>query len=248
MIFSGAGLPLSLPSFLPEGAKTKLVPITSGVRTARVVTKRWREKFNYVPDGFVVEGPLAGGHLGFKYSELEDPEVTLESILPDVVQFARELSEETGKKIPVIAGGGVFSGADIQRILDLGADGVQMATRFVTTEECDASDAFKQAYLDAGEEDITLIKSPVGLPGRAIRNQFLTDVEAGTRVPKQCTFHCIHTCNVEESPYCIIKALINACRGNLKFGFAFAGANAWKCTEIIPVAELFERLDQELPR
>lgn len=246
LIFSGAGLPLALPGYLRDvGGKTKLVPIVSGSRSAKLIAKRWKDKFNYIPDGFVLEGPLAGGHLGFKLSELEDESITLESLLPSILEAAEEIGKTGGKKIPVIAGGGVFTGGDIQKIMELGADGVQMATRFVTTNECDASDAFKQAYLNAGKEDIALIKSPVGMPGRAIRNPFLDDVSGGKRMPKQCTFHCIHTCKEEESPYCIIKALINACRGNMRFGFAFAGANAWRCSEIISVKELFEKLEME---
>lgn len=245
IIFSGAGLPLNLPSYLTEGAKTKLVPIVSSARALKVIAKRWLGEYNYLPDAVVVEGPKAGGHLGFQREQIEDPAFALETIVPEVVAVARELEQTHGRRIPVIAGGGIFTGEDIHRITSLGADAVQMGTRFVTTDECDASMAFKAAYLNAHEEDIRLIQSPVGMPGRAISNHFLEQVEAGLRHPKQCPFHCIKTCKVQESPYCIMTALFNAFRGRLEAGYAFCGSNAWRCDRITSVRELIETLKAE---
>ncbi|MCX7845069.1 MAG: nitronate monooxygenase, partial [Dictyoglomaceae bacterium] len=177
IIFAGAGLPLDLPKYLTKESRTKLVPIVSSVRAARIIAKTWIDKFNYVPDAFVVEGPLAGGHLGFKKEELDDPNITLEERFKEVWKEIRVLEEKYDKEIPVIPAGGIFDGKDIVKFLKMGAAGVQMATRFVATEECDGDFRFKKAYLDAKKEDIIVIKSPVGLPGRAIKNEFLESVE-----------------------------------------------------------------------
>jgi nitronate monooxygenase len=222
IIFSGAGLPLDLPKYLIKESKTKLVPIVSSGRAAKLIAKAWKDKFNYLPDAFVVEGPLAGGHLGFKREELLNSNITLEEKLREVICEVRILEEKYDKKIPVIPAGGIYNGEDIAKFLKMGADGVQMATRFVATEECDADIAFKKAYISAKKEDVIIIKSPVGLPGRAIKNEFLESVERGDKKPFKCPFHCIKTCDYRNSPYCIAIALLNAKRGNLRDGFAFA--------------------------
>ena len=245
IIFAGAGLPLSLPSFIGPDARTKIVPIVSSARAAALISKRWFEKFKYAPDAIVVEGPLAGGHLGFSEEQIKDPELRLEKIVADTIFAIRETEEKSGKTIPVIAAGGIYSGADIFQFMKLGASGVQMATRFVTTVECDASDGFKQTYIDCREDDIRIIKSPVGLPGRAIVNDFLIDVESGKKRPPKCPYHCIITCKEESSPYCISLALMNAKRGRMKSGFAFAGANAYRAEEITSVQEVMETLASE---
>lgn len=245
LIISGAGLPMNLPAYRPAGARTKLVPIVSSGRAAAIIARRWMDRFKYLPDAIVVEGPMSGGHLGFKPEQIEDPAYALDKILPDVLRVARGLEEKHQRKIPVIAAGGIYTGADIRHFLAMGASGVQMATRFVTTFECDASDAFKQTYIAARQSDLTIIKSPVGLPGRAIRNPFLDAVEKGQKHPYHCSFHCIITCDIENSPYCIAHALISARRGNLKHGFAFAGANAWRATKIISVKQLMDELRDE---
>ncbi len=247
IIFSGAGLPVNLPEFLKEGCRTKLVPIVSSGRAAILLTKRWLNKYNYLPDAFVVEGPMAGGHLGFKAEQLEDPAFALEKIVPEVIAAVRPFEEKTGKKIPVIAGGGIYTGADIRRFIEMGAAGVQMATRFVATNECDAAPEFKATYVAADRGDLEIIKSPVGMPGRAIRNQFLDDVAQGKKKPFACPYHCIVTCDIATAPYCISLALLNAQKGKLDKGFAFAGANAWRTQKIMPVQELVDelRLDYE---
>jgi len=239
IIFSGAGLPLDLPRHLDGKTSPKLAPIVSSGRAASIICRKWKSRFGRTPDAFVVEGPMAGGHLGFKPDQIADPEYRLEKLVPDVVEAAAAFGD-----IPVIAAGGVYTGADIRKYFDLGARGVQLGTRFVATHECDVSPAFKQAYLDAKKEDMHIIKSPVGMPGRAIRNQFIEKVEAGRRSPYSCPFHCLSGCNYTTSPFCITMALLNAKRGNLENGLIFAGENAWRVTGLTSVAELIDELVQ----
>ena len=245
IIFSGAGLPLNLPQFLKGSQKTKLVPIVSSGRAANIISKRWSEKYNYLPDAVVVEGPLAGGHLGFKQEQIDDPEYSLEKLVPEVIEAVKPFEARYRKSIPVIAAGGIYTGGDIYKFLQLGVAGVQMATRFVTTHECDASMNFKQTYIDSDKEDIVIIESPVGMPGRAIRNKFIDDVNRGERKPFKCPYQCIITCDYKNSPYCIALALLNAQRGNLEHGFAFAGENAYRSKSIISVKELMGSLMEE---
>lgn len=245
IIFSGAGLPLNLPKFLNGSKRTKLVPIVSSGRAADLISRRWIEKYDYVPDAFVVEGPMAGGHLGFSREQLGKKEITLENIVKDVIEKIRSIEFKYKRKIPVIAAGGIYDGVDIFKIMKAGADGVQMGTRFVTTEECDADIAFKKAYIECKEEDIVIIDSPVGLPGRAISNEFVKMAGIGKKQPVKCPFHCISSCNVTDSPYCIALALTNAGNGKLANGFAFAGTNAYRSDKIITVRELIKSLLSE---
>jgi nitronate monooxygenase len=245
IIFSGAGLPMNLPEFLNEGSKTKLVPIVSSGRAAALLCKKWTEHYNYLPDAIVVEGPKAGGHLGFKLGDIDKPDFALEKLVPEVKEHIREYEEKYNKHIPVIAAGGIYTGADILNIMKLGADGVQMATRFVTTDECDASAGFKQTYIDAKEEDIEIIVSPVGMPGRAINNAFIDKISRGEKRPVKCPYKCIKTCDIEKTPYCIFAALLNAMKGNFHNGFAFAGTNAFRARKIISVKETIQNLLRE---
>ena len=245
VIFAGAGMPLELPSYLTKESTTKLVPIVSSARAAKLICEKWLSKYNYLPDAVVVEGPKAGGHLGFKPEQIEDEQYSLENLIPEVIREMKPFEKKYGKKIPVIAAGGIYTGADMYNIMKLGAAGVQMGTIFVTTTECDASDGFKQAYLGARQEDIGIIKSPVGMPGRAIFNEFLEKVKQGKKQPIRCPFQCIKTCDVSSSPYCIIMALISALKGNFKHGYAFAGTNAFRATSIISVKETIKNLLKE---
>jgi nitronate monooxygenase len=245
IIFSGAGLPLNLPAFLKESRHTKLVPIVSSARAAGLIAKRWVEKYNYTPDAIVVEGPMAGGHLGFKSEHITDPDYKLEKLVTEVINEVKYIEDKTARSIPVIAAGGIYTGEDIYKFIQLGASGVQMATRFVTTEECDASIEFKNAYIECKKEDIGIIKSPVGMPGRAIINEFINDVNSGNKKPYKCPYHCIITCNYESSPYCIAFSLINAKKGRMKHGFAFAGENAYRAEKIVSVKELVNSLIEE---
>jgi nitronate monooxygenase len=245
LIMAGAGLPLDLPSFLKKESKTKLVPIVSSARAARIICEKWRANYNYLPDAVIVEGPKAGGHLGFKEEQINDESYSLEKLVPEIVNELKTFEEKYNKKIPLIAAGGIYTGEDIRKIIEHGAAGVQMGTRFVTTEECDASPGFKQSYIDAAEKDIEIIKSPVGMPGRAILSKFLTKVKEGKKQPGKCPFKCIRTCDISKSPYCIIIALINALKGNFDNGYAFAGSNAFRANKISSVKEIFQSLRRE---
>ncbi len=252
IIFSGAGLPLDMPKHLLElreekqqNFQTCLVPIVSSGRAAGVIAKKWLSRYDYLPDAFVVEGPKAGGHLGFKAEEINSPDQELEILVPQVLEAVKPFEDQKGCAIPVIAAGGVYSGEDIHKFLGLGAAGVQMGTRFVATHECDADERFKQTYLDATEDDVTIIKSPVGMPGRALRNKFVDAMRDGSKKPFKCVFHCVSTCEQEKTPYCIASALINAMKGNLERGFAFCGANAPRVDKILSVNELIESLRRE---
>ncbi len=245
VIFSGAGLPMDLPAYLTEKARSKLVPIVSSGRAAKVLCKRWINRFDRLPDGFVLEGPLAGGHLGFSRDEVGDERFSLPKLLQEVLEAVRPFEEERGVKLPIIAAGGIYTGQDICDVMSLGAAGVQMGTRFVTTHECDADIRFKQAYLEAKEEDLIIIDSPVGLPGRSLRSHFLDEVKEGHKKPFKCPYHCLITCKQKESPYCIASALINAARGRLEQGFAFAGQNAFRSQGITSVKNLIRGLLDE---
>jgi len=249
IIFLGAGLPLRIPETMTieqiKKVKTKFIPIVSSPKAVKLIFSRWKRYYDHIPDGVVVEGPMAGGHLGFKREELDKDEFSLENLLKKIIPLVRDLEKEYGQKIPIIAGGGIFTGSDIYKYLSMGVDGVQMGTRFVATEECDADIKFKEAYLKAKKEDVKIIESPVGLPGRAISNKFLEEVSEGERKPFVCPWKCLRTCKMNEAPYCIAKALINAKSGRLDDGFAFAGKNVYRVNEIISVKELFNKLKFE---
>ena len=246
IIFSGAGLPLDLPKYLQPGSTTKLVPIVSSGRAAKIICDKWKTLYNYLPDAIVVEGPKAGGHLGFKYNQIDDIHFSLEELVGDVVREVGVFEQAYNQEIAVIAAGGIYNGQDIFNIMQKGARGVQLGTRFVTTQECDASIQFKQTYIDAQEGDIEIIQSPVGMPGRAIKNSFIDKVRNGLKRPIKCPFHCIKTCDISSSPYCIITALYNAYKGNMRSGYAFAGANAYLSNKILTVKELFNELKTDL--
>lgn len=245
VITTGAGLPLDLPSFLKKDSTTKLIPIVSSARATKIICEKWKANYDYLPDAVIVEGPKAGGHLGFKEDQIGDSDYSLEKLVPEIVDELKLFEEKYNQSIPLIAAGGIYTGADINNIMNLGASGVQMGTRFVTTDECDASNGFKQAYINAVENDIEIIKSPVGMPGRAIFSNFIQKVRDGKKQPKKCPFKCIKTCDIDKSPYCIIVALINALKGNFEHGYAFAGSNAFRATKISSVKEIFQSLLKE---
>lgn len=246
-IISGAGLPLHLPA-LAENPSTKLIPIVSSGRAADVILRAWLKRYKRFPDAFVVEGPLAGGHLGFSYTEATGIEpVSLEDRLKKVLELVKKYEESYGKKIPVIAAGGIFTGADVARMLKLGASGVQIATRFVCTKECDVSDKYKEAYLKCKKEDIVVILSPAGMPARVIKNKFVERIQAGEKMKFNCPFKCLKTCDPYSANYCIAEALVNAYRGKLDNGFAMCGANAYRVKEIVSVKELIDELVKETP-
>jgi len=239
VIISGAGLPLKLPQ-LTAGSKIKIVPIVSSGRAANIICTNWSRKYNRLPDAIVVEGPLAGGHLGFSRDELV-ANISLENIVIEVIDVANNF----GKNIPVIAAGGIFDGKDIARFLKLGASGVQMATRFVCTYECDASMAFKETYLKAKKEDVMIIDSPVGLPGRVIKNKFVKRILSGEKIKFKCPYKCLRTCDVANVNYCIADALVNSAKGDMEKGFAMCGQNAYRIDKVISVKELIDELVSE---
>lgn len=233
LIISGAGLPMTLPA-LVEGAKTKIAPIVSSAKSLNVITKYWMKKYNRKPDMVVIEGPEAGGHLGFSREELD---TYTRDIYDKEIKAILSITKEM--EVPVVVAGGIYTREDMEHYLSMGASGVQLATRFVTTEECDASDAYKQAYINAKKEDIVIVSSPVGMPGRAIHNVFLDKVNAGERFMRGCR-QCISTCKPATAPYCITEALINAVEGRLDEGLIFCGSNAYRADKIEKVADIME--------
>jgi nitronate monooxygenase len=246
MIVAGASLPLRLPGQVQDPS-VSLVPIVSSGRAAELVLRAWDKRFGRTADGIILEGPLAGGHLGFSPEQLERSEhYSLQRLLPEVIEAVKTYEDKYGRKIPVIAAGGIFDGKDIAEILLAGASGVQMATRFVGTFECDVSPEFKQAYLRAKKEDIVIIKSPVGLPGRAIRNAFIQEVERKDKIDFYCPYRCLTTCDVPNAKYCIAQALLNAWAGDIDHGLIFCGQNAYRVDKIVTVKQLMAELVAEL--
>jgi NAD(P)H-dependent flavin oxidoreductase YrpB (nitropropane dioxygenase family) len=241
VIILGAGLPLKMPQYLLNKGfaqtHTKIIPKISSAKAAKVIFSYWAKNFNHVPDAVVVEGPKAGGHLGFKRSDLIDSEITLENIVEETVGVIKNYETDFNKEIPVIAGGGIYDGKDIYAIMKMGAKGVKMGSRFVTTDECDASLEFKKTYLASNKEDVTIIQSPVGLPGRAIRNKFVDQINAGETKPFKCYWKCLKSCDSKNVPYCIAQALHNAAQGKMSDGFAFAGTEAFRATKIQSVSD-----------
>lgn len=241
LIISGAGLPMNLPE-LVKGSKTKIAPIVSSLKSAQVILRYWLKKYNRLPDLVVIEGPEAGGHLGFAYEQLLDiPAMNYDQEIRDIIAHVRQCGAERQTRIPVVTAGGIYDRTDVEKAIALGADGVQMATRFVTTYECDAPMAYKQAYIDAGPEDITLVKSPVGMPGRAIRNAFLDRTKEGP-VPHGKCHLCISTCKPAETPYCITEALVNAASGNIEDALLFCGTNACRAQKMESVKDIMEEM------
>jgi len=242
IIFAGAGLPMDLPKYRTPDCVTKLVPIVSSARAARIICEKWKTLYDYLPDLVVVEGPRAGGHLGFKPNQIDDPDFAIEKLIPEVVKEVALFEEKYNQEIPVIAAGGIYTGEDMYNIMQLGAKGVQISSRFVTTNECDANINFKKSYIKAVENDVEIIKSPVGMPGRALKGEFLERVKLGLTRPKSCPYNCLHTCDYKVVPYCIILTLYNAYKGNMNKGYAFAGSNAYLATKITSVKEIIDDL------
>jgi len=234
LIISGAGLPAELPKMV-RGEKMKLAPIVSSLKAASVILKLWDRKSSMVPDLVVIEGPKAGGHLGFSKEALEQlTDETYDAEICSILELVKAYGEKYGKEIPMAVAGGIYTREDAEHYLSLGADAVQMATRFVTTYECDADEAFKNAYIRAEKNDIRIVESPVGMPGRAIYNAFLKE---GRHTPKTC-YGCLAHCNPKEIPYCITEALVNAVEGRVDQGLVFCGANAWRAERMEHVSEI----------
>jgi len=246
IIFMGAGLPLKIPHIIAEaglsGHHTRLVPKVSSAKAAHLIFRYWESHYNFLPDAVVVEGPMAGGHLGFKKENLGMNRIPLQQLVEETVSVIRPFEEASGKTIPVIAGGGLQTGKDIYEIMKAGAKGVKIGTRCVTAHECDASLAYKESYLAARKEDIVIIDSPVGLPGRVVKNEFVQQIMNGEAKPFKCPWKCLSSCDYRKAPFCIAQALFNSARGNMEEGFAFAGANAYLATEINHVSDVINDL------
>ena len=244
-IVSGAGLPLRLPEFA-EGSSVKLIPIVSSGRAANIMIKSWRKRYNRTPDAFVVEGPLAGGHLGFSFKDLESLQKNpLEDLVKDVLKVVSAYEKDLGVNIPVIAAGGIFDGKDMAKFFKIGVKGVQIATRFVATFECDVSDKFKQLYISAKEDDVVIIESPVGMPGRTLKTKLVEEVMRGRRESIKCNYRCLKTCNPATTPYCIMHASYNAVIGDIDNAVVFAGSNVSRVKKIISVKELMDSIVRE---
>ena len=264
VIISGAGLPIDMPKFVAEAEseadggekkerRTMIAPIVSSVKSALVICRMWDRKYHTAPDFVVVEGPCAGGHLGFSREQLTElgadtdhvaetyDEPAYDKEVRGIIETVKSFAEKYKKHIPVITAGVIFDHKDVLHQFALGAEGVQAATRFVTTEECDADIAYKEAYINAKEEDIVIVKSPVGMPGRAIKNKFLERVAKGPVKVEHC-FRCLEHCDPATTPYCITKALINAAEGKIDDALLFCGSNAYRCEKIETVPEVMAAL------
>lgn len=241
VIISGAGLPMDLPKLVGE-SRTKIAPIVSSRRAAQLILKMWAHRYNRTADFIVIEGPKAGGHLGFSREQLEDiGALDYDEEIKEIIACKESYEEQFDTKIPVIVAGGIFDRADIDHAIELGADGVQIASRFVATEECDASEAYKQAYIRADKKDIQIIQSPVGMPGRALRNEFIKGLEMGRKPIRKC-YNCLEKCDPRSVPYCITKALIDAVRGDIENGLVFCGENVCRIHEMTTVHDLMQEL------
>lgn len=265
-IISGAGLPVSLPEYAEAAyeemkavgkkllRRTKLAPIVSTAKAAMVICKMWDRKYHRVPDFVVVEGPLAGGHLGFTKEQLAqygadstDVEASYDQAAYDeevkaIMKVVKGYEDKYETHIPVVTAGGIYTHEDVKRQFELGAEGVQVATRFVTTRECDAPDAYKQTYIEASKEDIVITQSPVGMPGRAILNPFLKKIKEGERPAIKSCFQCLEHCDIKTIPYCITRALVNAAEGDEDAALLFCGSNAFRSDRIETVEEVMNAL------
>ena len=241
VIISGAGLPMDLPKLVGENV-TKIAPIVSSKRAAQLILKMWAHRYNRTADFIVVEGPKAGGHLGFSKEQLQDiDKLDYDQEIRDIIECKKDYEEKFQRKIPVIVAGGIFDRKDIEHVMKLGADGVQIASRFVATEECDDSDAYKQAYIEAEKKNIQIIQSPVGMPGRALRNEFIKGLETARKPITKC-YNCLEKCDPRTVPYCITKALIEAVQGNVENGLIFCGENVDRIHEMTTVHDLMNEL------
>lgn len=247
VIICGAGLPADLPALIedmPQEKRPAIAPIISSAKAAALILKMWDRRYKRTADFLVIEGPMAGGHLGFSLEQIEhysEKDASYDDEIVAIINAKTEYEIKYQKKIPVIVAGGIFDTKDILHALELGADGVQIASRFVATDECDASDAYKQAYINAVEQDVRIVKSPVGMPGRAINNQFIKELDIAPKKITHC-YNCLEKCNPASVPYCITEALIRAVEGDIDNGLIFCGANVGRINKIVSVKELMQEL------
>lgn len=240
LIISGAGLPLNLPD-ITKGSSIKIAPIVSSSKAARIILTYWKKHFNKTADAVIVEGPLAGGHLGFKKDKIDEETNSFDKNVQSVIEEVKNFENEFNKTIPVVVAGGVFTHQDMMKYLNIGASGVQVATPFVATHECDAHINFKNAFVNCKKEDIELTISPVGMPGRAIKNK-LTETLKTQKVKITKCYNCLIPCNPTSTPYCISSALIKAVKGDVENGLVFCGANAYRINKLSSVKEILNKL------
>lgn len=245
LIISGAGLPSELPE-LVKGSDTKIAPIVSSGKAAAVITKLWTKRHNYLPDLIIVEGPLAGGHLGFSEEILKSGNLPdIRDLVKEVREAIRSYEDTCDKKVPIAAAGGIYYSEEIRELLQIGADAVQLGSRFVATQECDAHISFKEAYIQSKNEDIGYVKSPVGMPGQAILNDFIRRVSLERERVTKC-YNCLTPCNPATTQYCITSALIRSVTGDVDNGLIFIGKRGYLIDRITTVKELIEELTQSL--
>lgn len=251
VIICGAGLPVDLPGIVRSAIEEfhykkeeapALAPIVSSEKAARIILKMWEKKYDCLPDMIIVEGTKAGGHLGFTREQLETiTPKQYDDEIRRIIACTKEFGDKHEKHIPVVVAGGIFDKKDVEHALSLGAEGVQVASRFVATHECDASEAYKDAYIWADEEDLEIVQSPVGMPGRALHNVFMKYVEEKKEPITRC-YQCLEHCNPAKVPYCITKALVNAVKGDLDHGLIFCGANVGRIKQMMSVHDLIQEL------
>ncbi|QSX08985.1 nitronate monooxygenase [Alkalibacter rhizosphaerae] len=246
VIIAGSGLPKDLPKYV-EGTKTKIIPVISSGKAAKIMSKLWTRNHGYLPDAMILEGPKAGGHLGFAKEVITEGKTTLSTLLKEVLEAVHPFEKEYEKKIPIIVAGGIREGEEIAQYLKEGASGVQISTVLVPTVECDAHQKFKEAYVNADPEDAVIVQSPVGLPGRAIQNKFLDRIDKGRIPPVRCT-NCIVPCDPKDTLYCISDALIVSVTGDTDNGLIFCGSEVGKTKEITTVEQVLKRLISEAER
>jgi NAD(P)H-dependent flavin oxidoreductase YrpB (nitropropane dioxygenase family) len=242
-VISGAGLPMTLPQ-LTKGTGVAAAPVVSSGKAAALICKSWDRKYNVIPDFIIIEGPKAGGHLGFSKEDiLNHTAMNTSEILPEVLSAIRPFEEKYGRKIPVFVAGGVFDGSDMAELTQAGAAGVQIATRFIATEECDASEAYKKRMIAATSEDVKIVNSPVGMPGRALNSPLIERLSNGLNFPPERCNLCLKACpHGNLTPYCISRALIEAVRGNWEDGLFFCGSNVERIKKITTVRELIDEI------
>ena len=217
LVVAGAGFSRDMFG-LGQESGTPIVPIVSSVKLAKISQRLGAA-------AIVVEGKEAGGHLGTSTS--------IRELIPDIAKAV---------DIPVVAAGGVLSGQDIVDLIKMGASGVQMGSRFAASEESNAAPALKRFYLKSKPDDIVVIHSPVGLPGRAVRNPFADKIMVGPVPPKGCK-ECLKSC---KHNFCIIDSLIRAEQGDVENGLVFTGEYIHRIKEILPVREIISRIKSEV--
>lgn len=240
LIITAAGLPLHLPAYTVDYPEVALVPLVCGLPAVQTICETWHQKYNRLPDAFIVENSQAvGGHVG---STCDDYSSQIDTLLPSIQHY---LHHHLRVDMPLIATGGIWDQADVERMLALGASGVQVGTRFITTEECDADRRYKDFHLQSRPEDVVIVPSPVGKPARALRNAFAETAIAGSpNLKRRCIANCLESClcRDQRQTYCMLQALSNAASGDIENGLIFSGASVGRAEQILPVAEVMADL------